>query len=587
MKPTSSPSRYLVRSLMFLAAVPCFLPLQVAYGQSLGTCDAVVVDSANDVWQTICIEESSSTDPPQIQAYVETDTSNGAYVPAVDAEAILSSSNTQSNAQTFLGQADYDNFCDSCAYPISSGPELNDDVYTGITVAMEPNTLYEVSAGYGECYDSTGNYGYNSTVDEWGYCNWSNYDYNPDFNIGTNTFNPALQVVSILYAPPGDKSTTGYTNSTTNGTITSVGSSFTQSNGVTFSGNAKLSTAFGGGSVGGSIGYSVSTTNGNSNYFQTTLSNQSGMTALAITLTDYNPSYLDMPTRLWDTFAIEVNPQITTASDQSGNILGYSVDAAPVSGDGWTTYAAISEPVAEDMINGTVATAALEPTHLPVLPNQPQYYLPGLASVCKNLIQSEYDSGTCSLSDQCGCQSSDYSPALSRDALLGWNSQTLTASPTPAYESPVVADTSGSSCLSPTSSLSCQYVPVPQSSTDANPQLVTLSYTAGNSFTQTDSTSTTTTFSEARSYTVAEMESYGWQVSFLNLGTVTFGLTNTNSWTWTDSESQGAISSIQNQMNINLETGNTGCVEDNYVYEDTIYHTFVVQPPQNASGCKQ
>jgi hypothetical protein len=239
-------------------------------------------------------------------------------------------------------------------------------------------------------------------------------------------------------------------------------------------------------------------------------------------------------------------------------------------------------PVAEDMINGTVYAATLNPAPLPPVGGVTNY-LPGLASICKNLIQSEYNNGTCTLADQCGCQKADFSTVLAQDALLRWNSNSLTANPMPGYESPVDADTSGLACMNPNSSLSCRFIPVPVSSTNPAPQIVELNYANANSFTQTDATSTSQVSQEQKSYTVTLSEFYGW-----NLGTGdNVKLTQTNSWTWTDTESSGTINGSASSMNLLLQTDNPGCDEFNYVYEDTRYHTFVVQSPQNVSACLQ
>jgi hypothetical protein len=561
---------HLFRSLIIIAAALVAGGSLHAYGQSLSVCTTNVVDSTNDVWQTICINESNSSGTPQINGYVEVDTSNGAYLPAVDAEMTLGGTNSETGVSTFLGQADA-----NPSLPNNS-MELFDDVVVGVTVPMAPNTVYEVNAGFGECYDSTGNYGYNVAMDQTGYCAWTGYWANPTHNLGTNSFNPSVQVVSILYTPPGDKSTSGYTNATTNGTTTSVGSSFQQSYGIEFSGGTDFEVFNGG----GSIGYKWTTQTGNTTSYQTTLTNQAGLTALANTRNQYNPNHLDMPNRLWDTFALLLNPLITTVSDDADNILGYSAGIRPIDSLGSETQADIVQPVATDMINGTIYQATLNPRPLPSVGGV-TYYVPGLASICKNLIQSEYNNGTCTLADQCGCQKSDFSTVLAQDALLRWNSNSLTANPMPGYESPVDADTSGSACMNPNSSLSCRFIPVPVSSTNPAPQIVELNYANANSFTQTDSTSTSKTFQEQQSYTISLSEYFSWKI------VANFKLTETNSWTWTDTESTGEINGTANAMNINLQTDNPGCDELNYVYEDTRYHTFVVQSPQNVSACLQ
>lgn len=553
---------------MIMACVVLIASLSRVYGQSLNVCNTLVVDSANDVWQTTCITEWNTTGTPQINGYVEVDTSNGAYLPAVDAEMILGGMDAATQVGSFLGQAD--------ANPIlpNNSMQLFDDEVVGVTAAMTPNTVYEVNAGFGECYDPTGNYGYNVEMDQTGYCGWTDYSQNPTYTLGTNFFNPSAQVVSVLYAPPGDKSTTGYTSGTTNGTTTSVGNSFQQANEIAFSGGL--------GPVTVGVSYKKATQTGTTDAYQTQLTSLVGISELANARSQYNSNNLDMPTRLWDSFVLLLNSEITTASDDSGTFLGYSADMLPVSGEGWTIQPAFSEAVAEDMINGTVPENTLNQRPLPIV-GQTQYYLPGLASTCKNQIKSEYSAGTCSDADQCGCQKADFSSILGQDTLLRWDKIALIANPMPAYESPLDADVSGNTaCQNPNSNLDCNYVPVPTSQTNHSPQIVELNYAFANSFTQTDATSTSITLQDQKSYTVSLSASFGFKLFDL----VKAELKDTNSWTWTDTNSTGTIMGTQNQMNVTLQTDNPGCVEENYVYEDTRYHTFVVEPPQNVPNCK-
>ena len=49
-----------------------------------------------------------------------------------------------------------------------------------------------------------------------------------------NILYPAYQIISLIYAPPGNKSQDGYTDTTTNGTTTMIGSSFTEGGSITF-----------------------------------------------------------------------------------------------------------------------------------------------------------------------------------------------------------------------------------------------------------------------------------------------------------------------------------------------------------------
>lgn len=585
MNNTIPSSGCLIRFLLAFAAVVCFSTTQGAYGQNLNTCQSYVLNTGLqadyqplEATMSVCIFEwTPSNGTPQIEGYTQVESNNSAYLPFTDAEMVLQSMDTNNN-YTFLGQSDWNNYTDE-----PEEPSLDTDA--GITAAMTPGDVYDANAGYGYCYDPTGNYGWNPNDDAYDNCTWADYWANPTYDLGTNMFIPSAQVVSVLYSPPGDKSTTGYTSGTTNGTTTSIGSSFTQSYGIQFSAQGNIF----GGFFGGSIGYSSSQQTGNTTSNQTTVTDAGGAVAEANTLPTYNPNNLDMPNRAWDSFVVLMNPEITTATDDSNNIVGYSQDMQPVQGDGWTVEPAGAEVIAEDMINGTVPVSALIPKPLPLLPGQPQYDLPGLASMCHNVIQAEYTSGTCTLGDQCGCQKGDFSPILVEDALLGWNPDpnVLAANPMPAYESPVNADTSGAACLNPNSSLSCRYVPIPQTTGNYSAiQTVPLTYGFQNPFTQSDTNSTNVVFSEQHSNTVTLTTYYGWSFGSKALGGQA-KLTNTDSWTWTNTESQGQIHGTQNSLSINLQTGNPGCSEDNYVYEDTTYHTFVIQPPQNASGCLQ
>lgn len=401
-----SSQRFLCHRTWFIwgAAVAVYISSALLVcAQSLSSCNTVMVNpNGEQVGQTNCIQEWYSGGTPQITATVEVGGDYDGYLAAVDAIVRLY------DTSGILAQQD--------ANPVPYGPSTDESA--SVTVAMTPGDLYDVQGDYSYCYDSTGNGGYGQPPfeNDWMCSGWTGGG--GPYNLGTNFFEPGVQVISVLYPPPGDLSTTGYTNATTNGTTTSVGSSFSQSNGISFSGGTDFP-AFNGG---GSIGFSHATTSGNTTAFQTTLTDMTGVTEEANTRAQYNPNHLDMPNHLWDSFVLLLNPQVTTASDDSNNLQGYSVDIQPIAGDGWTAQADLSEVVAEDMINGTVYPDTLNPTLLPIV-NGTQFSMPGLAAICQNRITTEYNSNSCTLTDQCGCQKSDFSSVLGQDGAAALESQ--------------------------------------------------------------------------------------------------------------------------------------------------------------------
>lgn len=540
---------------MAAAIALCLFLAPRAHAQSLNACETWVVDSYGTT-QTNCITEWYSGSTPELDATVQVDSYDGNDVPAVD--AYISLYDPSGN----LGTWDYDQYSEP------TGP--NSEAIAGVEVTLVPNDVYEVSGGYGGCWDASGNGGYYQ--DEWECGQWISYGSNNE-DLASNIFDPGFQVASLLYPPPGNESTSGFGNFTTNGTTSSVGNSLQHSAEIAFSG----------GTIFGGTTYSVkySSTNSDTKAYQTTLTNASGMTERANTESAYNPQGLNMPDHRWDTFEILLDPRITTASDDASSVIGYAADLQTVSGQGWLQEPDNVQVVAEDMLNGTVGSNWLNQQPFPNEGNG-SFYEPGLASICQSLIQSEYNAGTCTTADQCGCQLSDFSGILGQDALLRWNPNNLTASPLPGYESPLDVDTSGNqACQQPTPSLSCRYVPVPVSPTNPAPQVVTLDYTSAKSFAQTDSTTTSQTLGEEQSYSVGLSRQFK-----LSFGVFNAQLTAANTWTWTDSESTGTINGTGNSMNVTLETNSQGCEEQNFVYEDTRYHTFVVQPPQNVPNCQ-
>jgi len=188
--------------------------------------------------------------------------------------------------------------------------------------------------------------------------------------------------------------------------------------------------------------------------------------------------------------------------------------------------------------------------------------------------QSQYVNN-CPNGGQCGCTPADFAPILAQDPLVN----------TDTTANPLNFSSSLSNCGPTASSAAqCRYVAVPASPNSAvqasallvGPQCTGCNRTT-DSFTQTDANSTTTTFNQSDSETV------GYSVRFgAGLGP---SVTQSQSWTWMNSEGIGQINGNSNQLLMNLSSGTTGCYTDVLIYEDTIYHTFVGQLAPGTTTC--
>jgi hypothetical protein len=389
----------------------------------------------------------------------------------------------------------------------------------------------------------------------------------------TSQFNPAFQISTLLYSPPGNQSKSGFGSGTTNGTTTTVANGLTQSDGITFSGGIANIFSDGG-------GYTYSNTSTYSNTFTEQFSNATNLTTDDNSNSAYNTLGLngttlsDAISHHLDTFELLLNPQATVVSDGNNNLIGYGIGLQPLGGGAGQ----IDMPgiVAESMENNNLYPSQLNPQVISTPTGN--VTLPGMASICANVNQSEYQAGTCSQSDQCGCRTSDYNTILSADPLLGWNSSTETASPHPGTESPLAADAAGASiCLdNPGPSTDCRFVIVPSSSGSTVPLVKPLSGDQGVTYTVTDQTTDTQSIGTQHQYSVSDS---------LQVGPAVFNVKVTNTWTWTDSSSIGTINGYNTSQSVVLQTGTAACNENVSLYEDTIYHSFAFQIPTGSFGC--
>jgi len=384
----------------------------------------------------------------------------------------------------------------------------------------------------------------------------------------TGILYPKYQIQSIIYSAPGNRSSNGFTATTTDGGVDTVGNSFQAGETFTFS----LSGGFLG--VGSTISwnYGNSLTTGNSTAVTSTISQATGVANASAG--NSSPNAIN---HQQDLFILWINPAISF-TQTGGSSATYSPGTQlQTSGDPSPGHPEIQDQVevfAQSMMANAqgATTVPLGALVQQVIDGQT---LPGLANICANPI---YYPNSCTQANQCGCVPSDFAAILSADPLLNYSPTT----------SPLNADTSGATnCTNPKASASCRYVPVMVtngSSTQITELLEGPTSPGGNypvnTFTQTDSTQTTQTLSEALSTTVG----YSWEQMWKPLGTG-LSIKSQTQFTWTNTESTGAINGYANSMTVTLSSGTVYCYQEIPVFEDTVYHTFVFQQPVGNTSC--
>ncbi len=430
------------------------------------------------------------------------------------------------------------------------------------------------------------------------------------------TMYPSYKVTSIIYAPPGNKSQDGYTDTTTNGTTTTIGNSFATGSSITTTLGFSYSLPIGGSvGVSASQSFATSSTSTNTSAFQETYTNATGVANQS------NSTAPDAINHNNDLFLIWLNPMLTAFGDESAlGPVGYSVGVQPLA-NGTTPPPDIVEVYATAMEANsagktTVPESILNQSETTGLSPQ---YVPGLASICKNFIKTEYAARTCTLADQCGCTPGDFLPILQTDALLFYNGSANPVSPYPGTASPLAANTSSEEVcgnLPVTAGSNCRYVPVPAEVGSTQQVGVTLEgpNTLGgnnptNTFQQGENTQTTHTLGGQNQTTISDSVSVSLGVATgpctggtgfngcssipnqpnpksLGTGTGQWGIDGT--MTWTDSQSVGTASGSGVNLSVTLSSSTVGCAQENNigVFEDTVYHTFVFQqPPNDPSTC--
>jgi Galactose oxidase, central domain len=383
----------------------------------------------------------------------------------------------------------------------------------------------------------------------------------------TGILYPAYRILSIIYAAPGNKSSDGYTNTTTTGSTISVGSNFAENVTTTYG----ISGSFLG--IGGTLNWTFgnTTTQGNSAAVTDTISQATG---IANASNSSSPNSINHQN---DLFIICLNPAVsftqtgpTSATYSQGTQYQTTGDpnpGTPEALDAVEVYAQAMMPNAQGVT--TVPAAILAPQ------SADGQTLPGLGSICAN---HPYYPNSCTLANQCGCTPSDFTNILNADVLLNYTST----------ESPLNANTSSAAeCTNPASSATCRFVPI---MTQSNPPEQVYQLLSGpdevggntpvNSFVQSDSTQLTTTLTNSFATSVG----YNWNQSWKILGNG-LDMGSSTTFTWTSTESTGETNGEAHSMNVSFSSSTVGCYEYIYIYEDTAFHTYVFQQEPNNSSC--
>jgi len=372
---------------------------------------------------------------------------------------------------------------------------------------------------------------------------------------GAGILYPKYKVLSIVYAAPGNESSDGYTNTLTDGTTTSVGSSFSAGDTITFS------ESFGFLGLGSTMSWSFGTavTEGSSTAVTDTVSEATGVS------NNSNSGASNAISHKNDLFILWLNPAIklaqtgtTTAIYSEGTQLQTSGDpdpGQPEAVDSLEVYAGTMMANASGVT--TVPAAILNAQTVSVTGETGSQTLPGLGSICAS---HPYYPNSCTLANQCGCVPSDFAGILATDPLLNFTNT----------ESPLNANTSGNPD---------RFIEVTGAELLAGPE------NAGgnnpvNSFTETDSTQTAETWTYSLAYTVG----YSWGVSWVVLGTGP-SLTSTSQFTWTNTDSVGKSNGSAHTEAVSLSSDTVGCYEDVSIFEDTVFHTFAFQQPTGNTSC--
>jgi hypothetical protein len=353
--------------------------------------------------------------------------------------------------------------------------------------------------------------------------------------VPTATAGLKYQVLSILYSPPGNASSNGYSNAISQGATTSVSQNFSASDSISFKGAAP--------GASNAVTFSTSASTGNGSSFTTNYQATSGSQVSSVAQAiNHNQ----------DQVYLLIDPSIVVT--QTGATTGFFTLGGSLDATG--SFGASGPP--PDILNVNIA-GLKNPSLIPIeilLPQVPEpgVTLPGLASVCAKPLPAN----ACTQQNACGCTAADFAPIVAQDELANVTNQSMALN-----------------AVDP-----ARYVFINNISLQGPDQ-----QGAGpvkNTFALTDGTVSGETTSNGSSYGVSYSHTFGGGIGGFDLS-----ITNTTGFTFSQSQTAGTSNGITHTGTATLGTSDVGCFEDVDVYEDTTYHTFAFALPQAApSNCQ-
>lgn len=356
-----------------------------------------------------------------------------------------------------------------------------------------------------------------------------NVEVSGDSMIATATAGLAYQVLAVLYTAPGNASSSGFSNTESAGATTQIQDNFSQMDTITFNGGFL--------GVNNDVTFSQGKSSGS-----TTSSTTSYQASSSVQLS----STTQKMDHTQDQIYLLIDPSVTVTQNATAAgfyNFGPSLDATGNFG---------TNGIPPDILNVNIEGLDT-PSSIPLAILEPQVpisgtTLPGLSIICANPLPPDQ----CTQQNACGCKSTDFASIVSQDELA---SDTV--------------DSTQPSSIDPARYVYIEYFPL-QGPDQSGSGPVKTTFTVSDSDMNSESTSNGTSYG------------VGFTHQFGLAGPFTLTITDTNSFTYSQTQTAGTTNGTAHTAMVTLGTSDVGCYEYVDVYEDTTYHTFAYALSQAA-----